>query len=105
MKFKNNISYILLFLFVFLGALHQMIFSRVPLREVPLLMSSMRAKEFCSCYFILSKGKEYCLDSVKKGYPLFQYEIDDINQKVTFSNLFAKSSAQVLEPKYGCNLQ
>ena len=105
MKFKSNLSYTLIFLIVFIGAVHQIIFSRVPLREVPILMSSMRAKEFCSCYFILNKGKDYCLNSVKKGYPLFEYKVDDKNQRITFTNFFAESSAQVIDKKYGCNLQ
>ena len=69
------------------GAAHQMIFSKTHIKEVPMLMSTMRAKEFCSCYFILHKGKDYCLTAIKKGYPLFDYTIDDEKKIVTFKSL------------------
>ncbi len=91
-------------LFIFLGALHQIVFSITPLREVPMLMSTMRAKEFCSCYFMLNKGKNYCLESVKKGYPLFEYKVDEKERSVIFKNNFASAKATVNDLRYGCSL-
>ena len=91
--------------FILAGAAHQIIFSKTHIKEVPMLMSTMRAKEFCSCYFLLHKGKDYCLESVKKGYPLFDYKIDDDKKIVTFKNPMAEASAFVTEVKYGCSLR
>jgi hypothetical protein len=101
---KNKKFFIPLFLLIFLGAAHQMMFSLTPLKEVPALMSAVRAKEFCSCFFMLEKGREYCLESVKKGYPLFEYEIDEENKSITFRNPIAEGKAIVLNQKYGCKL-
>lgn len=101
---KNKKTLTALFLFIFLGAAHQMIFSITPLKEVPKLLSTVRAKEFCSCYFMLEKGKDYCLSNVKKGYPLFDYEIDEEKKSIEFKSPFASSKAIVLDQKYGCQL-
>jgi hypothetical protein len=103
--FKNKKFMASIGALVFMGAFHQIKFSRIHIKDVPMLMSSMRAKEFCSCYFILGKDQSYCLDSVKKGYPLFDYQIDDVNQLVTFTNPVASASAGVTNFKYGCELK
>jgi hypothetical protein len=91
-------------LFILLGTFHQVTFSVTPLRELPMLMSTMRAKEFCSCYFMLGKGKQYCLDSVKKGYPLFDFNIQETDKSVVFKNYFASARAKVEDMRYGCIL-
>lgn len=101
---KNKIVLIPLFLLIFLGAAHQMAFPITPLKELPALISAVRAKEFCSCYFMLGKGQSYCLESVKKGYPLFEYIIDEEKKSVVFKNPLAHSEAIVLGQKYGCKL-
>jgi len=103
--FKNKKVILFLSVLIFGGAFHQIKFSRIHIKDVPMLMSSMRAKEFCSCYFILGKDQNYCLESVKKGYPLFDYQIDDANQLVTFTNPVASASAKVTNFKYGCELK
>ena len=102
---KNKIIMIPLFILIVIGTIHQIMFSITPLREVPELMSSVRAKEFCSCYFMLNKGKEYCLKSVKKGYPFFDYTINDERKSIHFKNPIAEASARVLNNKYGCSLE
>jgi hypothetical protein len=102
---KNKIFLGILFVLVLFGAAHQIIFSKTHIKEVPMLMATMRAKEFCSCYFILNKGKEYCLNSIKKGYPLFDYEIDEQKKVATFKNPMAEASAYVTEMRYGCSLR
>lgn len=91
-------------IFIFLGAIHQVLFSATPLKEMPMLMSTMRAKEFCSCYFMLGKGKQYCLESVKKGYPLFDFNINESDKSVVFKNYFASARARVEDVRYGCVL-
>lgn len=102
---KNKFFMGFALLFILLGASHQIMFSKTHIKEVPMLMATMRAKEFCSCYFILKKGKDYCIESVKKGYPLFDYFIDDKKNIVTFKNPIAEASAFVTEVKYGCSLR
>lgn len=101
---KNRKFIFVASLFIFFGAAHQMIFSRIPLKDVPQLLSTMRAKEFCSCYFMLHKGKDYCLDFVKKGYPVFDFSISEEEKMVTFSNPLGSASAKVIEQKFGCTL-
>lgn len=102
---KNKLLLTIFFVFICLGAAHQIMFSRIHIKEVPTLLSTMRAKEFCSCYFMLGKGKEYCLNAVKKGYPLFEVNINEENKIVTFINPLMKVSAQVVEDRYGCSLK
>lgn len=102
---KNKLFLSAVFLFIILGAAHQIIFSRTHIKDVPMLMATMRAKEFCSCYFILKQEKDYCIDSVKKGYPLFDYKIDEDKKRVTFKNPIASASAFVIEMKYGCSIR
>ena len=101
---KNKKLLAALFILIFVGAAHQMIFSITPLKEVPALMSAVRAKEFCSCYFMLRKGKKYCLESVKKGYPLFEYLINEEKRSIVFENPVSKAQAIVKNDKYGCTL-
>lgn len=102
---KNKALLGALFVLILFGAVHQIMFSRIHIKEVPTLLSTMRAKEFCSCYFMLGKGKEYCLNSVKKGYPLFTVDINEKRKAVTFKNPVAQASAWVIEDRYGCSLK
>lgn len=85
---------------------HQIVFSEIPLWQVPKLMSSMRAKEFCTCRFMLKNSTEFCLERVKKGYPLFEYEVDESAKEVSFSNYLTVSKARAHEnPRYGCSIR
>ena len=68
-------------------------------------MASMRAKEFCSCYFMLGFEKDYCLKQVKKGYPIFDFNLDEKKQIVNFKNPLASSSAEVRSARLGCALK
>lgn len=97
---------LLVSVFVVLGLLisvHEYKFSQIPLWEVPKGLSAMRAKEFCTCYFLQKKGEKYCLDFVLKGYPLFEYKLDKKKQRVSFINPMAKSSAGVESNRFGCH--
>ncbi len=85
---------------------HQYMFSEIPVWKIPKLMSSMRAKEFCTCRFMLLYPTDFCLERVKKGYPLFSYEVDEKNKEVLFSNYFASARAKAHEDaRYGCSLK
>lgn len=101
MKKLLIISFVLL---ITLISFHEYKFSVIPLSKVPKLLSRMRAKEFCTCYFLLEKGEEYCLKSVLKGYPQFKFLLDKNFRKVTFENPIASTTAQVVEKRYGCRL-
>ena len=85
---------------------HQYMFSEIPVWKIPKLMSSMRAKDFCTCRFMLSYSTAFCLERVKKGYPLFSYEVDEERKEVRFSNYLADSKAKAHEnTRYGCSLR
>lgn len=101
---KHKVLYGLILLLILLEVYHRRFFSRVHITEVPLILATMRAKEFCSCYFILAHSKEHCLSSVKKDYPIFDFQIDEQIQKVTFKNPVAQASAKFIDDRYGCSL-
>lgn len=85
-------------------ATNLLIFKKTSISEVPSLLASSRSKEFCSCYFLLKNSKEYCLDLVLKGYPIFKYEIRD--NEVEFSNPFSSSISKVSSDKrFGCEFK
>jgi hypothetical protein len=101
---KRKIILFLLAPMVIFITLHEYKFSVIPAYKVPKLLSSMRAKEFCTCYFLLKKGEEYCLKSVLKGYPKFDYIMSDQDKTVKFENPVAKSVARVKSKRLGCQL-
>ena len=102
---KNRKIILAFSIFVLIGAIHQIKFSITPAKDIPLLLASMRAKEFCSCYYILGKGNEYCLESVLKGYPQFDFTLIESSKKVIFKNPIATASAHVLSDQLGCTLR
>lgn len=91
--------------FILIGAIHQIVFSVTPVKDIPQMLASMRAKEFCSCYYLLGKGKDYCLKSVLKGYPKFDFSISENDKKVTFKNPLGEASAHVISEQLGCTLR
>lgn len=81
-----------------------LMFKKTDPLDVPELLASSRSKEFCSCYFILKNSKDYCLDQVLKGYPLFDFKIGD--GLVEFSNpLYSSTSVVSKDRKYGCHFK
>jgi hypothetical protein len=104
-NFLKNRKFIMIgSLIILAGAAHQMMFTITPLREVPKLMVTLRAKEFCSCYFVLGKGKDYCLNSVKKGYPLFEYSLNEEEKTIQFNNPISSASAKFISDRLGCQI-
>ncbi|MGK0366935.1 MAG: hypothetical protein ACI9QD_000066 [Thermoproteota archaeon] len=83
---------------------HQQKFSITPVWQIPNILTAMRAKEFCSCYFLLKNKKAYCLAKVKKGYPAFGHNVDDKNKSVSFTILYATTTSEVKNPRLGCKL-
>lgn len=90
---------------VALGFWHERNHGVIPVWQAPKLLSSMRAKEFCSCRFMLGYEESYCLKRVVKGFPVFDYSIDEANKRISFSNYLSSSSAVVRGPKLGCILE
>lgn len=86
-------------------ALNSIYFTRISLWEIPTMLNATRAKEFCSCFFILKKGKDYCLDSVLHGYPMGGFMLDEKNKAVRFDLLWNSRLAIVRQDRYGCQLQ
>lgn len=84
---------------------HEKNFGVVRFLEVPELLVNMRAKEFCSCHFMLKNEEDYCLKTVLKGYPLFSYRLNKDDKSATFSAFVASATAGVKDPKLGCKLQ
>lgn len=95
----------LLLLITSFGVLHLTTFSETPMWEVPSLLNASRAKEFCSCYFLLGKGHDYCLKRVHHGYPMLGYHVDDQLKTVRFDFLWNSRSATVAKnERLGCKL-
>jgi hypothetical protein len=87
------------------GVLHLTTFSETAMWEIPSLLNASRAKEFCSCYFLLGKGHDYCLKRVKHGYPMLGHEVDEEQKMVRFDFLWNSRSATVAKnERLGCKL-
>lgn len=85
--------------------INSLFFTKISLWEIPSLLNASRAKEFCSCYFMLKKGKEYCWQRVQHGYPVMGYMIDETNRAVRFDLLWNSRLAMVRDEKFGCELK
>lgn len=82
-------------------------FSQVSISEIPSFLNSMRAKEFCSCYFLLEKPKNYCLDLIGKGYPISEsnIKIDRDSNQVEFTLYgIGLRKAKVISKRLGCRI-
>jgi len=71
------------------------------LLNYPKLVATLRAKDFCSCYFVVGQTKEFCKEQVKHGLPLFRMKIDEANKSVSFG-LTPPVSAHVVSDRLGC---
>lgn len=103
---KIIISFSLLIGLSSFAILHLTTFSETAMWEIPSLLNASRAKEFCSCYFLLGKGHDYCLKRVNHGYPMLGYEVSDKQKMVRFDFLWSSRSAIVARPeRLGCQLR
>ena len=79
-------------------AINRVYFSHVAIWEIPSLINGVRAKEFCTCYYIMGKGEDYCIEAVNHGYPMMAYEINEKNKAVRFDFLWSSRLAMIELP-------
>jgi CubicO group peptidase (beta-lactamase class C family) len=65
------------------------------------LIARVRAKDFCSCYFVQGQTVDFCKELVLNGYPLIHMKIDESARSVTFGILPARS-AHYVSQQFGC---
>ena len=65
------------------------------------LVASVRAKDYCSCRFVVGQSHPLCTDLVKNGYPIIRFQMDQSKKEVSFG-LLPPESAAVLEEPFGC---
>jgi hypothetical protein len=99
---KKQLLIIFFAIFVLGAYFYQKKFSVITLIEVPKLLVSMRAKEFCSCHLLIENTKDYCLKRIKKDYPLGEYTLE--TSRVTFSILGISATAELQNKRLGCRL-
>ena len=88
----------------FLLIAHQFYFSHISLVEFPNLLTAVRAKNYCSCYFVSQLNGDVCYEKVKKAYPAGSFKLDKDLKMVTFSFLWGSSTAKFVSDRYGCEL-
>jgi hypothetical protein len=101
---KKIIAGISFFIVATIIGLHFTIFSETPMWQIPSLLNASRAKEFCSCHFLLGKGHAYCLKRVNHGYPMLGYEVNEQRRFVRFDFLWNSRTATVVSDRLGCQL-
>jgi hypothetical protein len=72
------------------------------------LLGSQRAKDFCSCYFVIGQSRENCADWVSHGlplvtrpFPVIGVEIDEAAKIVSVNGARAQWRSQ----RFGCILR
>ncbi|MBL7714170.1 MAG: serine hydrolase [Bdellovibrionales bacterium] len=78
------------------------------LSELPRMLFSLAAKEYCSCHFIEGQSASVCKKRAKKLIPLFGLDVDQSTKSVRvgwYKNDFDKSFAQFHSAELGCSLK
>ena len=69
------------------------------------LLTAYRAKELCSCLFVIEQSEEYCNNWTTANPDVATFEIDWDNKMVhTESMLMWGASARFQDEKFGCVL-
>jgi len=103
-KFKNLIKILFLLIFIFLIYSYRSYLVRVA--YTPYAVTSMYAKEYCTCRFVLPQTHEYCILRVKRLYSLFdvKLEVDESSKTVHSKFLFYSSKSFFKDERRGCGL-
>ncbi|MDA8793296.1 hypothetical protein N9N67_08620 [Bacteriovoracaceae bacterium] len=101
-KIVKIFSALLILLMVSAGIIHTYFFSETKFWEIPQLTTNLRAKEFCSCYFVMKRSEEYCLDQVKHFLPHGKHKIYEDQKKVTFKFIKSQTSSSFRNENIGC---
>jgi hypothetical protein len=95
---------LLAFVILFVG-FSSWFFSETPPWELTRVLTAMRAKEYCTCHFLLKKDHDYCLTKISKGYPFIgEQEISEEKRFVRFAALGYSNTATYVNSRLGCLL-
>ncbi len=92
-------------LLLFLGAVGVWVlmnFSHI--RVFPSIISSLYAKEMCSCLFVVGRDEKFCHNYVRKYVAISDFKLDAAKRVVTVSGLGRTNSARFVSERYGCVL-
>jgi hypothetical protein len=70
------------------------------------LITSIKSKDYCSCYFAQNLGSEYCGKWARKDLPdfLVDLEVNQEAKEIIASSVFNQKKARFLGPTDGCQL-
>ncbi|MCR9141223.1 MAG: hypothetical protein NXI24_03160 [bacterium] len=71
----------------------------------PSIISSWYSKEFCSCYFVVSRDEEFCKNIARQWVSISDFQLDTEKQTVTTSGLGRTNTARYLGERKGCVLE
>lgn len=74
------------------------------LKAFPYIISSYYSKEFCSCYFITNRDKEFCHNYTRQYIPISEFKLDEDKKEVTVSGLGITSKAK-FNSEFGCMVE
>lgn len=65
------------------------------------LLASVRAKDFCSCHFVVGQSVAYCKELVRNGFKVVRMSVNEEEKIATFGLLPAER-AQMTSEEFGC---
>lgn len=71
--------------------------------KAPKILFALRAKEYCSCFFVENLSDERCRNSVKMGFPILDITVD-IDNRTVDAGIIIKRRAIFVNDKLGCKL-
>ncbi len=72
--------------------------------EIPGVISSYYAKEYCSCHFVMKQSADYCHKHASQVIPIKGMSIDEANMSVSAWALGKHYTASYLGEREGCTL-
>ncbi|MCB1141301.1 MAG: hypothetical protein H7A24_01070 [Leptospiraceae bacterium] len=99
---KKVIGSIILFLLV---GFSWILSNRNDLISFPEIISSWYAKEYCSCYYVLKRDKDFCHNLVKQWISISEFEINEKEKMISVTGLGRKNSAKFIDPNLGCRFE
>lgn len=72
--------------------------------EIPGVISSYYAKEFCSCHFVMKQSEAYCHEHASQIIPIKGKEVDESRMNVTAWALGKRYTASYLGEREGCTI-
>ncbi len=72
--------------------------------EIPGVISSYYAKEFCSCHFVMKQSEAYCHNHASQVIPIKGKHVDEAKMTVTAWALGKRYTASYLGERVGCTI-